>query len=200
MCHEFCFFSETNLINSIIREHWRATIYSLDKLLPRRANCVPSIHKMLPRAYEVPYLRNMQLCVVLVQMLFQCLSEVTLLAPNIVFMYNHPSIRPSIHLSIPKYVYLSVQIIIKHTDIDINDRNKTFYFFSYIYTIFKEVYTFRWNSHSTKWPSIRQLYTSNHYLQIVHVLKGCMDALKQFIYIAKAWNSTFIENNYLIHN
>ena len=47
----------------------------------------------------------------------------------------------------------------------------------FIYTIFKEVYTFIWNSHSTKWPSITKLYTSKHYLQIAHVLKGCMDAL-----------------------
>ena len=51
----------------------------------------------------------------------------------------------------------------------------------FIYTIFKEVYmhTFSWNSHSTKWPSIAKLYiyTSKHYLQIPHDLKGCMDAL-----------------------
>ena len=32
----------------------------------------------------------------------------------------------------------------------------------FIYTIFKEVYTFSWNSHSTKWPSITKLYTSKH--------------------------------------
>ena len=50
-------------------------------------------------------------------------------------------------------------------------------FFLFIYTIFKEVYTFSWNSDSTKWPSITKLYTSKHYLQIEHVLKGCMDAL-----------------------
>ena len=40
------------------------------------------------------------------------------------------------------------------------------------YTIFKEVYTFSWNSHSTKWPSITKLYKSKHYLQIAHVLKA----------------------------
>ena len=31
------------------------------------------------------------------------------------------------------------------------------HFFLFIYTIFKEVYTFSWNSHSTKWPSITKL-------------------------------------------
>ena len=61
------------------------------------------------------------------------------------------------------------------------------------------MYTFSWNSHSTKWPSItktiyiKTLFTNCTCFKRVH---GC---IKQFKYIFKAWNSTFIEN-YLIYN
>ena len=43
-------------------------------------------------------------------------------------------------------------------------------FFSFIYTIFKEVYTFNWNSHS----NITKTYTWKHYLQIAHATDETM--------------------------